>query len=86
MRADPPAGTGERFQLGFASMTVDQLREMIAGIPGHWPVVVEIITNTEGCLQNRGACTDYYYTLDCIPDGFPQGGPQATVRLNYEPT
>jgi hypothetical protein len=67
-------------------VTVDQLREAIARMPGHWPVHIEIVTNGMSQVDGKGGVTDYYYTLDCITSNFPKQGGMAVIRLNYEPT
>ena len=67
-------------------MTVNQLRELLAPMPGHWPVSVEVICNGLGYVDGKGSTTDYHYTLDCITSNFPTQGGHAVVRLNYEPT
>ena len=67
-------------------MTVDQLREALATMPGHWPVHVEIHTHPAmGCIDRHGN-RELHYTLDCIPDNVPKSGGMAVVRLNYEPS
>ena len=66
-------------------MTVDQLREALAAMPGHWPVHIEIQTNGMGQVDGRGGNSDFFYTLDCIPSNFPKQGCMAVIRLNHEP-
>lgn len=67
-------------------MTVAELREALATMPGHWPVHVEIVCDDFGVVNGKGSTTDWHYTLDCIPSGFPTQGGMAVVRLNYEPS
>jgi hypothetical protein len=64
-------------------VTVDQLREAIALIPGHWPVHVQVI---EAKHPGNDCDTSYYYTLDCVPSAFPSQGNMAVITINYEPT
>ncbi len=62
-------------------MTVDQLREALATMPGHLPVHVE--ARAEG--SGGGADVDFLYTLECTLESFPTQGRMAVIRLNYEP-
>lgn len=63
-------------------MTVQELREALEKMPGHWPVRVELRVDGSG----GGADFDYHYTLDCVPSAFPTQGCMAVIRLNYNPT
>jgi hypothetical protein len=63
-------------------MTVDQLREALAAMPGHWPVHVEVDADGSG----GGADKDYLYTLDCERSSFPSQGNMAVITINREPT
>lgn len=63
-------------------MTVDQLREVLAGMPGHIPVHVAVKSDQE---NGGGADTDYLYTLDCGIESFPTQGRMAVISINYEP-
>ncbi len=63
-------------------MTVDQLREALAGMPGHLPVHVEVNSDHD---HGGGADTDYLYTLECVRENFPSQGGMAVIRINYEP-
>lgn len=67
-------------------MTVAELREALAAMPGHWPVHVEISTDSSGSVSGEGWSTDFHYTLDCTPSNFPTSGCMAVIRLNYEPS
>ncbi len=62
-------------------MTVDQLREAIATMPGHWPVHVEVKADRD-CTS---ADWDYLFTLEAVPSSFPTQGCMAVIRINYEP-
>jgi hypothetical protein len=64
-------------------MTVDQLREALATMPGHVPVHVEVNSDHD---HGGGADTDFLYTLDCVLENFPTKGRMAVIRINYEPT
>lgn len=63
-------------------MNVQQLREALEKMPGHWPVHVEVREDGSGGGVDMG----YYFTLDCVPSAFPTQGCMAVIRLNYEPT
>lgn len=63
-------------------MTVDQLREALAGMPGHIPVHVAVNSDHE---NGGGADTDFLYTLDCAIENFPSQGRMAVIHINYEP-
>lgn len=63
-------------------MTVQELREALAAMPAHLPVLVEVRADGSG----GGADHDYLFTLDCVPDNFPTQGNMAVVRINYDPT
>ena len=64
-------------------MTVDQLREALSKMPGHWPVHVAVNSDHE---HGGGSDTDYLYTLDCLRENFPTQGNMAVITINYEPT
>lgn len=64
-------------------MTVDQLREALAEMPGHWPVHVAVNSNHD---NGGGADTDYLYTLGCERENFPSQGNMAVITINYAPT
>jgi hypothetical protein len=59
-------------------MTVQELREALAAMPGHWPVHVEVRADGSG----GGAGTDYLYTLDVQRDNFPTQGNMAVIRID----
>ena len=63
-------------------MTVQQLREALATMPGHWPVHVEVAADGSG----GGADVDYLYTLEAVPSNFRSQGCMAVIRINYDPT
>jgi hypothetical protein len=63
-------------------MKVDQLREAIALIPGHWPVHVAVLADGSG----GGVDTDYFYTLGVERDNFPTQGNMAVITINYDPS
>ncbi len=62
-------------------MTVDQLREALAAMPGHIPVHVEV----PGDASGGAADTEYHYVLECALESFPTQGRMAVIRLNPEP-
>jgi len=62
-------------------MTVDQLREALAGMPGHVPVHVEVPADGSG----GGADSDFHFTLECVLEAFPTQGRMAVIRLNPAP-
>lgn len=59
-------------------MNVQDLREALAELPGHWPVHVAVPANGSG----GGADTDFLYTLDVQRDNFPTQGNMAVIRLD----
>lgn len=63
-------------------MTVQQLREALEKMPGHWPVHVEYQADGSG-----GGCdTEYLYVLDCERSSFPTQGNMAVITINRNPT
>ena len=62
-------------------MTVQELREALANMPGHWPVHLAVPTDGSG----GGADEDLLYTLECVPENFPSQGCMAVIRSNPEP-
>lgn len=62
-------------------MTVNELREALEKIPGHWPVHLAVRADGSG----GGADEDFLYTLECVPENFPKHGGMAVIRPNYEP-
>jgi hypothetical protein len=64
-------------------VTVDQLREALAPMPGHIPVYVAVNSDQE---NGGGADTDYLYTLDCSVGNFPSHGRMAVIQINYDPS
>jgi hypothetical protein len=63
------------------TMTVNDLREALEKMPGHWPVHVAVLVAADG----GGAEEDFLFTLECVPENFPSQGCMAVVRVNYEP-
>jgi hypothetical protein len=63
-------------------MTVAELREALAHVPGHWPVHVAVRSDGSG----DGADEDFLYTLECKAEVFPAHGNIAVVRAHYEPS
>lgn len=63
-------------------MTVEQLREALAGMPGHLPVHIEVPADGSG----GGADADYLYTLDCQIEAYPSQGRMVVITINTEPT
>ena len=61
-------------------MNVQQLREALADLPGHWPVHVAVNSDHD---HGGGADTDYLYTLDVQTDNFPSQGNMAVIRIDY---
>lgn len=61
-------------------MTVDQLREALASMPGHIPVTLAMRSNAPG---SEGE--DFFSTLDCSLEAFPTQGRIAVIRLNHDP-
>ena len=59
-------------------MTVNELREALEKMPGHWPVHVAV-------RADGSAGEDFLYTLECVPESFPSQGCMAVVRVNYDP-
>jgi hypothetical protein len=64
-------------------VTVQQLREALAAMPGHVPVHVEVNSDHD---HGGAADTDYLFTLDCTLESFPTQGRMAVIRINYAPT
>jgi hypothetical protein len=62
-------------------VTVDQLREALATMPGHVPVHVEVPADGSG----GGADVDLLFTLDCALEAFPTQGRIAVIRINPAP-
>ncbi len=62
-------------------MTVQELREALASMPGHWPVHLAVAADGGG----GGADEDYLYTLECVPENFPTQGSMAVIRANPDP-
>lgn len=62
-------------------MTVDQLREALASMPGHLPV--HIANPVKG---STAADVDYLYTLDCQIEAYPSQGRMVVITINTEPT
>lgn len=58
-------------------MNVDQLRDAIATMPGHWPVHVAVDNDGSG----GGADVDFHFALDIQPGNFPTYGSMAVIRL-----
>lgn len=61
-------------------MTVDDLRERLQGIPGHWTVVVE----QSGDGSGGGSETEYALTLDVERGNFPTFGGIAIIVLGSD--
>ena len=62
-------------------MTVQELREALAAMPGHLPVMLAVPADGSG----GGADEDFLYTLECVPESFPTHGRMAVIRSNPEP-
>lgn len=62
-------------------MTVEQLREALASMPGHLPV--HIASPVKGTTS---AEVEYLYTLDCQLEAFPTQGRMVVITINTEPT
>ena len=62
-------------------MTVQELREALAGMPGHWPVHLAVPADGSG----GGADEDFLFTLECVPENFPSQGCMAVIRSNPDP-
>lgn len=58
-------------------MTVDELREKLAGVPGHLPVVIEQTVDGSG----GGADVEYVLTLDAERTNFPTVGSLFAITL-----
>lgn len=63
-------------------MTVDQLREALATMPGHVPVHIAMPAEGSG----GGADVDYLFTLDCTLEAFPSQGRMVVITINQRPT
>jgi hypothetical protein len=61
-------------------MNVQELREALADLPGHWPVHVAVRADASG----GGAGIDYLYTLEVERDNFPTQGNMAVIRIDYD--
>ncbi len=59
-------------------MNVQELREALADLPGHWPVHVAVPAG--GPMGG----TDYLYTLEVQRDNFPTQGNMAVIRLDTD--
>ena len=62
-------------------MTVQELREALERMPGHWPVHLAVQADGSG----DGADEDFLYTLECVPENFPSQGCMAVIRANHDP-
>lgn len=62
-------------------MNVNELREALEKMPGHWPVHLAVLADGSG----GGADEDYLFTLECVQENFPSQGNMAVIRANYEP-
>jgi hypothetical protein len=62
-------------------VTVDQLREALASMPGHLPVHID--SPVKGTTS---AEVEYLYTLDCQLEAFPTQGRMVVITINPEPT
>ena len=60
---------------------MQQLREVLASMPGHLPVHVGVRADGSG----GGADTDYLFTSDCLVEGFPSQGRIVVIYVNDEP-
>ncbi|MFG6462286.1 hypothetical protein ACG04Q_11960 [Roseateles sp. DXS20W] len=58
-------------------MNVQQLREQLAELPGHWPVHVEVEKDGSG----GGGDVDFHFALDVQPSSFPTYGSMAVIRI-----
>lgn len=63
-------------------MTVHELRDALAFVPGHLPVFVEVQQGADG---DSFADWDYLYTLDAQTSNFPGHGSMLVIRINYDP-
>lgn len=62
-------------------MTVEQLREALAGMPGHLPV--HIANPIKGSTSSE---VEYLFTMDCQLEAFPTQGRMVVITINTEPT
>ena len=62
-------------------MTVQELREALEKMPGHWPVHLAVPADGSG----GGADEDFLFTLECVAENFPSQGCMAVIRSNPEP-
>lgn len=62
-------------------MTVNELREALTNMQGHWPVHVAVRADGSG----GGADEDFLYTLECVMENFASQGCMCVVRVNYDP-
>ena len=62
-------------------MTVDQLREALATMPGHWPVHLAVAGDGSGGCADE----DFLFVLECVPEAFPSQGNMAVIRANNDP-
>ncbi len=61
---------------------MQQLREVLADMPGHLPVHLAVPADGSG----GGADTDYLFTLECVVENFPKQGRIAVIYPNQHPT
>ena len=70
-------------------MTVNELREALEKMPGHWPVHVAVRADGSGGGADEDFLytldEDFLYTLECVPESCPSQGCMAVVRVNYDP-
>jgi len=64
-------------------MNVQQLREALSSMPGHWPVHLAVVSEdaSGGALDE-----DFLFTLECVPESFPSQGCMCVIRANYDPS
>lgn len=62
-------------------MTVSELREALAKMPGHLPVHLAVRADASGGCSDE----DFLFTLECKQEAFPTQGNIAVVRANYQP-
>lgn len=62
-------------------MTVQELREALEKMPGHWPVHLAVACDGSG----GGGDEDFLYVLECVPEAFPSSGNMAVIRSNPDP-
>jgi len=62
-------------------MNVQELREALEKMPGHWPVHLAVSTDGSG----GGADEDFLFTLECVAESFPTQGCMAVIRANNDP-